>query len=43
MKNKDRMKNIVKKGIMFAGAISRSLFGIGAIALIFFSIKKRRK
>ncbi|MGB9715125.1 MAG: hypothetical protein ACPL1G_01740 [Thermodesulfovibrionales bacterium] len=38
----NKLKDILKKGIMFAGAITRSLIGIGAIALIFLSLRKKK-
>jgi hypothetical protein len=42
MSRKDRIKNILKKGIILSGFIMRSLIGIGATALLFFSLKKKK-
>jgi hypothetical protein len=39
----NRIKEILKKGIVFAGAVTRSLLGIGAVALIFLSLKKKKR
>jgi hypothetical protein len=43
MSRKDRIKNIFKKGASISGAIMRSLIGIGATALLFFSLKKKKR
>ncbi|MGQ9571142.1 MAG: hypothetical protein ACUVUQ_09970 [Thermodesulfovibrionales bacterium] len=39
----NKIKDIVKKVIMFAGAITRTLVGISAIVMISFSLKKKKK
>ncbi len=33
---------IIKKGLMFSGAIARTLIGVSAAALLIFSIKKKK-
>lgn len=43
MINKNKIKNILKKGITTTGAIMRSLVGISAMVLVFFSLKKKKK
>jgi len=34
--------DILKKGIMISGAVVRSLIGIGATALAYFALKKKK-
>lgn len=34
---------VLKKGIMIAGAVMRSLIGIGASALLVLGLKKKKK
>jgi len=43
MSDRNRIKNILKKGVSISGAIMRSLIGIGATALLLFSLKKKKK
>lgn len=38
-----RIKDILKKGIVSAAAVMRFLLGIGAVALIFLSLKKKKR
>jgi hypothetical protein len=33
---------VLKKGIVIAGAVMRSLIGIGATVLLFFGLKKKK-
>jgi hypothetical protein len=33
---------VLKKGIVIAGAVMRTLIGIGATALLFFGLKKKK-
>jgi hypothetical protein len=43
MIRKYRIKKILKKGVSISGAIMRTLAGISAMALLFFSLKKKKK
>jgi hypothetical protein len=42
MGSKNKVKKIVKKGILVSGAIARSLIGIGATVLLFFALKRKK-
>jgi hypothetical protein len=42
MGNKAGIKNILKKTILISGAVARSVIGIGATALLFFVLKKKK-
>jgi hypothetical protein len=42
MSRKDKVKKILKKGISLSGAIMRTLIGMSAIVLAFFSLKKKK-
>jgi hypothetical protein len=42
MGSKNKVKNILKKGILVSGAITRSLIGIGTAVLLFFALKRKR-
>jgi hypothetical protein len=42
MGSKNKVKKIVKKGILVSGAIVRSLIGIGATVLLFFALKRKK-
>jgi len=37
-----RYMNILKRGILISGAVVRSVIGIGATALLFFGLKKKK-
>jgi len=43
MSDRNRIKNILKKGVSISGVIMRSLIGIGATALLLVSLKKKKK
>jgi hypothetical protein len=42
MGSKNKVKKVVKKGILVSGAIVRSLIGIGATVLLFFALKRKK-
>jgi hypothetical protein len=42
MGSKNKVKKIVKKGILVSGAIVRSFIGIGATVLLFFALKRKK-
>lgn len=42
MDSKNKVKKILKKGILISGAIARSLIGIGATLLLFCALKKKK-
>jgi hypothetical protein len=42
MDYKERVKKIVKKGISISGALTRTLIGMGAAILVFFSFKNKK-
>jgi hypothetical protein len=42
MGSKNKVKRVVKKGILVSGAIVRSLIGIGATVLLFFALKRKK-
>jgi len=42
MSDKGGIKNILKKTILISGAVARSIIGIGATALLFFALKKKK-
>jgi len=42
MGDTNKVKKILKKGILLSGAIVRSLIGIGATVLLFFSLKRKK-
>jgi len=42
MGSKNKVKKILKKGILVSGAIARSLIGIGATVLFFFSLRRKK-
>jgi len=37
-----RQTDVLKKGVMISGAVVRSLIGIGAAALAFLALKKKK-
>jgi len=37
-----RYMNIVKRAVLISGAVLRSILGIGATALLFFGLKKKK-
>ncbi len=42
MSDNGGIKNILKKTILISGAVARSVIGIGATALLFFALKKKK-
>jgi len=42
MGNADRIKRILKKGILISGALARVFIGVGATVLLFCSLKKKK-
>jgi hypothetical protein len=42
MGDTNKVKKILGKGILVSGAIARSLIGIGATVLLFFTVKKKK-
>ena len=43
MGNADRIKRILKKGILISGALARVFIGVSATVLLFCSFKRRKK
>jgi len=43
MGNADRIKRILKKGILVSGALARVFIGVSATVLLFCSFKRRKK
>jgi hypothetical protein len=42
MSNTNKVKKILKKGIILSGAITRFLIGTGAVVLLFFSLRRKK-
>ena len=43
MSYKETAKKILKNGILISGAVARSVIGIGAAAMLFFALKKKKR
>ena len=41
-KNGNKLTKIFKKGIVLSGVVARTLIGVGAAALLFLGVKKKK-
>jgi hypothetical protein len=42
MSHKNSIVKILKRSILISGAVARSIIGVGATALLFFALKKKK-